>query len=68
MEELYNELRAIAGQLFRSERPDHTLQPTALINETFIRLWRYGPKKYRNRAHFFGIVSCTMRRILIEHA
>lgn len=68
MEELYDELRAIAGQLFRRERPDHTLQPTALINEAFIRLCKHGPKKYQNRAHFFGVISRTMRQILIDHA
>ena len=68
MEELYNELRAIAGQLFRNERPDHTLQPTALINEAFIRLCEHGPKKYQNRAHFFGVISRTMREILIDDA
>jgi RNA polymerase sigma factor (TIGR02999 family) len=68
MEELYDELRAIAGQLFRHERPDHTLQPTALINEAYIRLCKHGPKKYQNRAHFFGVISRTMRQILIDHA
>lgn len=68
MEELYYELRRVAGQLFRKERPDHTLQPTALIHETFIRLCEHGPLKYKNRAHFFGVISRTMRRILIEHA
>jgi RNA polymerase sigma-70 factor, ECF subfamily len=68
MQETYQELRCIAGHLFQGERCDHTLQPTALVHEAFIRLAKNGPTHYANRAHFFGIVVRTMRRILVEHA
>src|SRR5262249_53934560 len=68
MQETYQELRRIAARLFQEERGNHTLQPTALVHEAFIRLCKDGPEKYASRAHFFGVVTRTMRRILIEHA
>jgi RNA polymerase sigma factor (TIGR02999 family) len=68
MQQVYPELRRIAAHLFQQERPDHTLQPTALVHEAFIRLCAHGPKQFANQAHFFGIVSRAMREILVEHA
>jgi RNA polymerase sigma-70 factor (ECF subfamily) len=68
MEDAYPELRRIAAHFFQQERVEHTLQPTALVHETFIRLCGHGPKKYANHAHFFGVISRAMRQILVEHA
>jgi RNA polymerase sigma factor (TIGR02999 family) len=53
---------------FNSEQPGRTLQPTALVHETFLRLLKTGPKKFLNRAHFFGVAARAMRRILVEQA
>jgi RNA polymerase sigma factor (TIGR02999 family) len=64
---VYQELRRIAGSLMRMERPGHTLQPTALVNEAYLRLVA-GESKWENRAHFFGAAARAMRRILVEHA
>lgn len=64
----YGELRRMAEVCFKSERPGHTLQPTALVHEAFLRLERSGPRRYVNRAHFFGVAAKTMRRILVERA
>jgi RNA polymerase sigma factor (TIGR02999 family) len=64
---VYQELRGMASRHFRGERPDHTLQPTALVHEAIIRLIKT-TKPYKNRAHFFGSASKAMRRILIERA
>ena len=65
---LYQELRQIAAHYFQHERPDHTLQPTALVHELFIRLGTHGPERYHNRAHFFGVAARAMRQILVERA
>lgn len=67
---VYSELRDIAAALFRSEyRADHTLQPTALVNEAFLRLVGSGSEiSWQNRAHFFGIAARSMRQILVNHA
>src|SRR6266852_653169 len=51
---------------FNAEQPGHTLQPTGLVHETFIRLLRTGPQKYVNRAHFFSCAAKTMRRVLLD--
>src|SRR2546422_746267 len=64
----YSELRRMAELQFRSEQPGRTLQPTALVHETYLRLLKSGPKKYANRAHFFGVAARAMRRILVEGA
>lgn len=64
----YGELRRMAEVCFKSERPGHTLQPTALVHEAFLRLQKGGPKRYANRAHFFAVAAKTMRRILVERA
>lgn len=64
---IYAELRRLAGALMRRERPGHTLQPTALVHEAFLRLVQ-GDTKWQNRAHFFGAAARAMRRILVDHA
>jgi RNA polymerase sigma-70 factor, ECF subfamily len=64
----YGELRRIAAKFFKSEQPGRTLQPTALVHETFVRLAERGPKQYVNRAHFFAIAARTMRQLLVEEA
>jgi len=63
----YKELRRLAGSLMKSERSGHTLQPTALVNEAFLRLVG-SSSKWENRAHFMGAAARAMRRILVEHA
>lgn len=66
-ESVYSELRRVAGGMMKRERAGHTLQPTALVNEAFLRL--VGDKyTWENRAHFFGAAARSMRRILIDHA
>jgi RNA polymerase sigma factor (TIGR02999 family) len=60
---VYGELRQIAGAYFRHERPGHTLQPTALVHEAWIRLMANQDTEWKNRAQFFGIASKLMRRI-----
>jgi RNA polymerase sigma factor (TIGR02999 family) len=62
------ELRRIAAAYMRRERPDHTLQPTALVNEAYMRLIDAREVKWENRAHFFGIAARLMRQILVDHA
>jgi RNA polymerase sigma-70 factor, ECF subfamily len=63
-----NELRSLARLQLRSERPGHTLQPTALVNEAYLRLVNDQARDWRNRAHFIGVSASVMRRILIDHA
>lgn len=63
-----NELRRLAGNYLRRERPGHTLQPTALVNEAYLRLIDQRDSKWQNRAHFYGIAAKLMRRILVDHA
>src|SRR6185369_16548473 len=65
---VYTELRSIAARQLRSERPGHTLQPTALANEAYLRLRGLGDVPWHDRAHFFAIASRIMRRILVDHA
>ena len=65
---LYDELRKLARRYMRRERPDHTLQPTALVNEAYLRLARNGQGDWRNRTHFFACAAKAMRRILVDHA
>ena len=62
------ELRRRARVYMRRERRDHTLQPTALVNEVFIRLVATAEVRWQDRAHFFGISARLMRRVLIDHA
>jgi RNA polymerase sigma factor (TIGR02999 family) len=65
---VYDELRAIAGRFMAQERADHTLQPTAVVNEAYLRLCGPQAPSWQNRAHFFGAAAEAMRRILIDHA
>lgn len=65
---LYDELRAIARREMAGERPDHTLQPTALVHEAYLRLVRDQDGSFENRAHFFGAAAVAIRRVLVEHA
>ena len=65
---VYNELRALARVRMARERPGHTLQPTALVHETYLRLFGNAAPRWQNRAHFFGAAAEAMRRILIERA
>jgi len=68
IQHIYVELRRIAGGYLRRERPDHTLQPTALVNETYLRLIDQSRVNWQNRAHFFGAAARLMRQVLINHA
>jgi RNA polymerase sigma factor (TIGR02999 family) len=68
VESLYGELHRISTLLLSSERPDHTLQPTALIHELYLRLAGAEIPEWRNRAHFLAVAANTLRRILIDHA
>jgi RNA polymerase sigma-70 factor, ECF subfamily len=65
---IYGELRRLAGSYLRRERSDHTLQPTALVHEAYMKLVDQRQVKWQNRAHFFGIAAQVMRRILMDHA
>ncbi|MCB0720039.1 MAG: sigma-70 family RNA polymerase sigma factor, partial [Bacteroidetes bacterium] len=65
---VYNELRELARVHLRRERPGHTLNPTALVHEAFVRLAGNDTIDWQNRAHFFAIASRAMRRILVDHA
>lgn len=65
---IYDELRRLAGSYLRRERSDHTLQPTALVHEAYIKLIDQTQVKWQNRAHFFGIAANIMRRILVDYA
>ena len=63
-----DELRRLARNYLRRESPGHTLQPTALVNEAYLRLIDQKHVQWQNRAHFFGIAAQLMRRILVDHA
>jgi RNA polymerase sigma factor (TIGR02999 family) len=65
---VYSELRRQAGNYLRRERPGHTLQPTALVNEAYLKLIDQKHAKWQNRAQFFGVAAQLMRRILVDHA
>jgi RNA polymerase sigma-70 factor (ECF subfamily) len=65
---VYPQLRRIAGHLLQGERADHTLEPNALVNEVYVRLFGTQPFSYQDRVHFFALAAQTMRRILIDHA
>jgi RNA polymerase sigma-70 factor, ECF subfamily len=66
--DLYAELRRLAGRYLRDERPDHTLQPTALVHEAYLRLRGQRNVDWGNRAQFLGVAAKMMRRILLDHA
>jgi RNA polymerase sigma-70 factor (ECF subfamily) len=63
-----HELRRLAKLQLRNERPDHTLQPTALVNEAYIRLVSDQARDWQSRAHFIGVSASVMRRVLVDHA
>lgn len=65
---VYNQLRSMAAARLRDERLGHTLQPTALVNELYLRLAHVKPGYWKNRAHFFGAAARAMRQILVDHA
>ena len=65
---VYNELRRRAAAYLRRERTDHTLEPTALVHEAYLRLMGQERVTWQNRAQFFGIAAEMMRRILVDHA
>ena len=65
---VYQELRRLAASYLRRERPGQTLQPTALVNEAYLRLLKDRPDRWQNRAHFCAIAAHSMRQILIERA
>lgn len=65
---VYAELRRIANSCFARERPGHTLQPTAVIHEMYRRLIKPRAGPWKDRAHFFAVASCVMRRVLVDHA
>ncbi|MGH9841284.1 MAG: sigma-70 family RNA polymerase sigma factor [Blastocatellia bacterium] len=65
---VYEELKKIAEGYLRRERADHTLQPTALAHEAYIKLIDQQHVRWQNRAHFYGIAAQAMRRILVDHA
>src|SRR5262245_22016089 len=64
---VYDELRRLAAHYIRRERPDHTLQATALINEAYLRLIGQQQNDWQNRAHFIGVAAHLMRNILVDH-
>jgi DNA-directed RNA polymerase specialized sigma24 family protein len=68
MLQVYDELRAVARKYFRRERPNHTLQPTALVHEVFLRLAQEGQIDWKGRTHFLAAGARAMRRILVDHA
>jgi len=65
---VYEELRRLAAHYLRGERSDHTLQPTALVHEAYLRLTRLTELDWQSRSHFFAIAATVMRRILVDYA
>lgn len=65
---IYEELRRVAGNYFRAQRASHTLQPTALVHEAYLKLVRQPGAQWQDRAHFFAVAAIAMRQILVNHA
>ena len=65
---VYTELHRMAQGYLRREQPDHTLQPTALVHEAYLKLVDYDGQQYKDTAHFYAIAANVMRRILVDHA
>ncbi len=65
---VYEELRALAGSFFQAQQVGHTLQPTALVHEAYLRMVRVPDTKWTNRKHFFRVAAPAMRQLLIDHA
>src|SRR5450432_1211033 len=67
MEAVYSDLRGMAHRLFSSERPDHTLQPTALVHEAWLRIFSGAEVPWNDRVHFYAVAARQMRRLLATH-
>jgi RNA polymerase sigma-70 factor, ECF subfamily len=65
---VYDELRARAAAVLRRERPDHTLTPSALVNEAYLRLVDQRLPRFESRKHFYGVAARVMRQVLVDHA
>ena len=65
---VYRELRRLAGNFLRQQGPGHTLQPTALVHEAYLRLVERAHPDWQDRAHFFNVAATVMRQILVDHA
>ena len=65
---LYDDLRRVASRYFNGESPGHTLQPTAVVHEAFLRIANEDSKKWKSRAHFLATAATIMRRLLVDHA
>lgn len=65
---VYEELRSLASACFKRERSDHTLQPTALVHEAFLKLVHEPDSRWESRAHFYRVAAQAMRRVLVNHA
>ncbi len=65
---VYDELHSIARSYFRNERANHTLQPTALVNEVFLEIAKAKGIEWQNRTHFYGLAACMMRRALVDYS
>jgi RNA polymerase sigma factor (TIGR02999 family) len=68
LQELYHELRELASSHLKGERAGHTLQPTALVHEAYLRMNARGGLKVQGRTHFLAVASIAMRRVLVDHA
>jgi RNA polymerase sigma factor (TIGR02999 family) len=68
MELVYDDLRRLAAWQLQAERPGHTLQPTALVHEAYLKLAGQNPVEWQNKAHFFALAAQVMRHILVDHA
>lgn len=68
MSAIYSQLRAIAGNLFRNERGGHSLQPTEVINEAYLKMMKPGKAPWKDRVHFLAIAAGAMRQVLVDHA
>lgn len=68
LELVHKRMRSIARRMLRRERPDHTLQPTALVNEAWLKFSAGRDQHYENREHFFSVAATAMRRVLVDHA
>ena len=68
LQELYQELRDLAARHLRGERAEHTLQPTALVHEAYLRMSGRGGIELQGRTHFMAVASIAMRRVLVDHA
>jgi RNA polymerase sigma factor (TIGR02999 family) len=67
-EAVYQELRRVAAKYLRNERPNHTLQPTALVNEACVKLLGAPAREWNNKEHFFAVAARAMRQVLVDHA